>query len=249
MGSRVLGFRFAPLVVGRVVNLTKEIIPVATEEFLKTFTKRDGDTCFYGKCFYCTPLESACADGDLMEGSVTLWLPKKLALRRWRHPWSRTYREGIQARWEYDDTFCEDIKRNYPLESSPLILDMTDAAVFDSLIGNADRHMYETFKEHGDTARMLHLDNAKSFGNPFHDEASILAPLEQCCRLRQSTWDRLQELKDGELSQVMEAVLSHDPISPVLTDLHLQAMDRRLQSILETVENCFKKESIENVLY
>ncbi|XP_071947852.1 glycosaminoglycan xylosylkinase-like isoform X2 [Antedon mediterranea] len=226
--DRILGFRFAPLVVGRIVNLTKEIIPVATDELMKTFIYRDGNQCFYGKCFYCTPLEPACAEGEIMEGSVTLWLPKKMALRRWRHPWSRTYKEGVQARWEYDDTYCEDVKRNYPVNRFPLILDMTDAAVFDSLIGNADRHMYETFKEHGDTARMLHLDNAK--------------------RLRKSTWIKLQELKNGQLSQVMEAVLSHDPISPVLSDLHLQAMDRRLQSILEVVGDCFQKEGMDNVL-
>lgn len=35
--TRILGFRRAPLVVGRFVNLRTEIKPVATEQLLSTF--------------------------------------------------------------------------------------------------------------------------------------------------------------------------------------------------------------------
>lgn len=62
-------------------------------------TYADGNTCFYGKCFYCRPEEAACAQGDIMEGSVTLWLPEWYTLKTWRHPYQRTYRPGMKAQW------------------------------------------------------------------------------------------------------------------------------------------------------
>ncbi|KAG8555454.1 hypothetical protein GDO81_017705 [Engystomops pustulosus] len=92
--DRILGFRRAPLVVGRYVNLITEIKPVATEQLLSTFLKQGNNTCFYGKCYYCRETEPACADREVMEGSVTLWLPDVWPLQKHRHPWGRTYREG-----------------------------------------------------------------------------------------------------------------------------------------------------------
>lgn len=57
------------------------------------------NTCFYGKCYYCRESEPACAEGEIMEGSLTLWLPDVWPLQKHRHPWGRTYREGKLARW------------------------------------------------------------------------------------------------------------------------------------------------------
>ena len=54
--------------------------------------------CFYGKCYYCRPAEPACADGEIMEGSVTLWLPQDRPLKKWRHLWARTYRDDRKAK-------------------------------------------------------------------------------------------------------------------------------------------------------
>lgn len=56
------------------------------------------NTCFYGKCYYCRESEPACAEGEIMEGSLTLWLPDVWPLQKHRHPWGRTYREGKLAR-------------------------------------------------------------------------------------------------------------------------------------------------------
>nr|XP_054770184.1 glycosaminoglycan xylosylkinase-like [Lytechinus pictus] len=246
--DRVLDFRRAPLVVGRTVNLKTEILPVASPTLNDTFLEKDGNTCFYGKCYYCKPEDAACADGVMMEGSLTLWLPPDLKLKKWRHLWSRTYKDGKKAKWETDDQYCIDLMKRVPPERHPLILHMTDGAVFDYLIGNADRHMYETFEKDGDRGMLLHMDNAKSFGNPYLDEGTILAPIYQCCRLRRSTWNTLQQFKDGRLSQVMSQVLSHDPIAPVLTNWHLEALDRRLNDIIDTMHNCFTKHGEDIVL-
>jgi len=56
------------------------------------------------------------------------------------------------------------------------LLDLIDAAIFDYLIQNGDRHHYETREE-----RVVLIDNGKAFGNPNKDHLDILAPLYQCC--------------------------------------------------------------------
>ena len=59
--NRILQFNRAPLVTGRKINLTEEILPVATERLKKTFETYQNNTCFYGECHYCKPSYRACA--------------------------------------------------------------------------------------------------------------------------------------------------------------------------------------------
>lgn len=61
--------------------------------------------------------------------------------------------------------------------SAVRLLDLIDAAVFDFLIQNGDRHHYETRND-----RLVLVDNGKGLGNPYIDFIDILAPLYQCCR-------------------------------------------------------------------
>lgn len=74
-----------------------------------------------------------------------------------------------------------------PYNEGRRLLDLMDMAVIDFLMGNMDRHHYETFKIFGNNTFPLHLDHGRGFGRPFHDEISILAPILQCCMIRQST--------------------------------------------------------------
>uniref|UniRef100_A0A1A8GVV6 FAM20 C-terminal domain-containing protein n=1 Tax=Nothobranchius korthausae TaxID=1143690 RepID=A0A1A8GVV6_9TELE len=246
--DRILGFRRAPLVVGRYVNLRTEIKPVATDQLLNTFLMQGNNTCFYGKCYYCRETEPACAEGEMMEGSLTLWLPDVWPLQKHRHPWGRTYREGKLARWEYDEGYCEAVKKMPPYDAGPRLMDVIDTAIFDYLIGNADRHHYESFQDDGGASMLILLDNAKSFGNPSLDERSILAPLYQCCMIRVSTWNRLNFLKGGALSSAMRQALAFDPIQPVLAETHLLALDRRLTGVITTVKQCIDAQGPDNTL-
>jgi hypothetical protein len=238
-------------VVGRRVNLT-ELWPITTRPLRKTYFKDDGgNMCFYGECYYCRREEAACAQGEVMEGSVTLWLPDWYEMKTRRHPYQRTYRKNRPAKWEGDDYFCESNIISKP-ESDYYngLLEFTDSCIFDFLMGNADRHHYETYaraKKHG---KLLHIDNGKSFGNPYHDEMSILAPLHQCCRVRESTWERVQELLNAELnlSRQLDLSLRRDPVYPILSSPHLDAIDRRLTIIDKAIRKCIRTHGRDTVI-
>ena len=240
--NRIIGLHRVPIVVGRMIDLESEIRPVAHKNLLQTYYYQNGNTCFYGKCHYCKgPETGVCAARTIMEGSVSLWLADSYTLSQpLPHPWRRTYRPNKVAAWQKDKEYCKTVKETRPYDSPPRLLDLIDLAVFDFLISNADRHHYETF-EYSKASIVVALDNGKSFGNPYVDEESILAPLYQCCTMRVSTYNRLLDLQDGVLGEVFFRVLQTEPLSPLLTPQHYVAVDRRLKTVLRIVDECLKK--------
>ncbi|XP_021924010.1 glycosaminoglycan xylosylkinase isoform X2 [Zootermopsis nevadensis] len=247
--SVLLGLRRSPLTVGRKVNLRREVMPVATNDLLETFYQEGNNTCFYGVCYFCGPNQPVCAQKDVMEGALILWLPPEYKLKKHRSPWQRTYKPQTIARWEVDKNYCERIKamKLYNPSTGPRLLDLIDAAIFDFLIDNGDRHHYDVF-ENVTNSMVLLLDNGKGFGNPHRDHLDILAPLYQCCMIRKSTWDRLQYFSGNALSTSLEALLQHSHITPVLSSLHFKALDRRLLFVFAAVEVCFEQRGRERVL-
>lgn len=83
------------------------------------------------------------------------------------------------------------------------------------------------------------------FGKTIKDEMSILAPLYQCCMIRYSTFLKLVKLYIGpdKLSDIMKNSLTNDAISPILTEPHLYALDRRVIKILKELYICLKNGS------
>nr|KAF6479916.1 FAM20C golgi associated secretory pathway kinase [Molossus molossus] len=125
-----------------------------------------------------------------------------------------------------------------------------DMTIFDFLMGNMDRHHYETFEKFGNETFIIHLDNGRGFGKHSHDELSILVPLRQCCRIRRSTYLRLQLLAKEEykLSLLMAESLRQDRVAPVLFQPHLEALDRRLRLVLQAVGDCVGKDGLGRVV-
>jgi hypothetical protein len=56
------------------------------------------NTCFYGVCYFCGPNQPVCAQKDVMEGALILWLPLEYKLKKHRSPWQRTYKPQTVAR-------------------------------------------------------------------------------------------------------------------------------------------------------
>ncbi|KAI5088878.1 extracellular serine/threonine protein kinase FAM20C [Silurus meridionalis] len=246
--DRILGFRRVPPVVGRLVDVIKEIKEITTDHKLaRTFFHSPvGNTCFYGQCsYYCSTEHAVCGRPRALEGSLAAMLPDlSLAPRRsWRNPWRRSYSRSKLALWEQTPTYCNAVKKTPPYDQGTRLLDIIDMTILDFLQNNMDRHHYETFEIFGNNTFLLHLDNGRAFGRHSKDEPSILTPLVQCCRIRRSTLLRLQLLSSSQyrLSDVMRASLSQDPldaVAPLLTESHLTALDRRLATVIQTVQQC-----------
>ena len=67
-------------------------------------------------------------------------------------------------------------------------------------------------------------------------------------RIRLSLWKRLQKLRFGVISSLLQCSLKNDPLYPVLHHSHYQAVDRRLEHIINTVTLCIDKLSANQVL-
>ncbi|XP_072225158.1 extracellular serine/threonine protein kinase FAM20C-like [Leuresthes tenuis] len=253
--DRILDFRRVPPVAGRLVNMTREIRDVTRDKKLwrTFFISPANNVCFYGECsYYCSTEHALCGKPDQIEGSLAAFLPDlNLAKRKtWRNPWRRSYHKRKKAEWEVDPDYCDEVKQTPPYDRGTRLLDIMDMTVFDFLMGNMDRHHYETFDKFGNDTFIIHLDNGRGFGKHSHDELSIMVPLIQCCRVRKSTYLRLQLLakEEYQLSSLMEESLLHDRLSPVLIQPHLQAMDRRLRLVLQVLAGCIEKEGYVNVV-
>ncbi|XP_019368151.1 PREDICTED: extracellular serine/threonine protein kinase FAM20C [Gavialis gangeticus] len=253
--DRILDFRRVPPVAGRLVNMTREIRDVTRDKKLwrTFFISPANNICFYGECsYYCSTEHALCGKPDQIEGSLAAFLPDlSLAKRKtWRNPWRRSYHKRKKAEWEVDPDYCEEVKQTPPYDSGTRILDIMDMTIFDFLMGNMDRHHYETFEKFGNETFIIHLDNGRGFGKYSHDELSILVPLNQCCRIRKSTYLRLQLLAKEEykLSHLVEESLLKDKVAPILYQPHLEAMDRRLRIVLKAVSDCIEKDGYDNVV-
>jgi len=68
-------------------------------------------------------------------------------------------------RWEVDENYCKRVKavKLYNPSAGPRLLDLIDAAIFDFLIDNGDRHHYDVF-ENVTNSMVLLLDNGKGWG-------------------------------------------------------------------------------------
>lgn len=246
--DRILDFRRVPPVAGRLVNITSEVLQVTHNEDLRAvfFTSPANNTCFFAKCLYVCKTEYAvCGGPDLLEGSLSAYLPGLSIAPRISipNPWIRSYTFSGREEWEVNPFYCDTVKQQYPYNSGNRLLNIMDMSIFDFLIGNMDRHHYEIFTKFGDEGFLLHLDNARGFGKHAEDEMSILAPLTQCCMIKRSTLLRLQLLTQPQfrLSDVMRESLRGDSLWPILTEPHLLALDRRLQKVLRAVQRCVRR--------
>ncbi|XP_067407023.1 extracellular serine/threonine protein kinase FAM20C isoform X2 [Emydura macquarii macquarii] len=164
--DRILDFRRVPPVAGRLVNMTREIRDVTRDKKLwrTFFISPANNICFYGECsYYCSTEHALCGKPDQIEGSLAAFLPDlSLAKRKtWRNPWRRSYHKRKKAEWEVDPDYCEEVKQTPPYDSGTRILDIMDMTIFDFLMGNMDRHHYETFEKFGNETFIIHLDNGR----------------------------------------------------------------------------------------
>lgn len=243
----VMGFYRVPPTAGRTINMTSEILNVAEKNLRRKFFKSPvGNLCFYGDCeYYCDAEHAICGKPDLIEGSFATFLPSLDEADRvsWLNPWRRSYSKYKKASWETNSDYCEGVKQEAIYKNNRRLVELIDMHIFDFLIGNMDRHHYQTYREFGNNTFYVHYDNGRGFGKTKHDELSILAPLYQCCQLSYETFLKLVKLYIGprRLSDIMRKSLAKDSLNPILTESHLFALDRRVIKILKEVNKCIRK--------
>ena len=65
--------------------------------------------------------------GDMLEGSLAIWIPNRHKIKKIKNPcFSKECRR--------------ELLRSDPFNSDSVLMDITETAVFDFLIGNMDRH-------------------------------------------------------------------------------------------------------------
>lgn len=126
--------------------------------------------------YYCDTTHAICGQPDMLEGSFAAFLPESAKREKWRHPWRRSYNKRKEAKWEHDSNYCAEVRKAPPYDDQSYLLQLIDMCIFDFLMGNMDRHHYETFIELNDSF-FIHLDHGRGFGRPFHDEC-------KCCFCR-----------------------------------------------------------------
>jgi len=133
------------------------------------------------------------------------------------------------------------------------LLDLIDLHILDFLIGNQDRHHYESFSVFDEMpAYAIHLDNGRAFGRTQIDDHDILLPLRQCCIIRPSTLLTLLRYYRGpvSLTEALHSSMSKDQVAPILAQKHYPAIERRLKKILDYVLQCLDahSDSVESVV-
>lgn len=78
----------------------------------------------------------------------------------------------------------------------------------------------------------------------------LLLPIADCCAMRFTTVRTLLNYHTGpeKLSEAMRRSLSTDDLAPVLLDTHLDALDRRIKIVLQTLSDCLEKKPVEQVI-
>ena len=83
------------------------------------------------------------------------------------------------------------------------------------------------------------------------DELSTLAPLRQCCVIRKNTLKKLLVFKNSDrpLSEAVKNSLRLDTVAArQVPEKHLLALDRRLDVILSTVQDCVRRNGFQEVV-
>ena len=101
----------------------------------------------------------------------------------------------------------------------------------------------------GVNAALVHLDNGRSFGRYDADDLTILAPLQQCCFFRYTTFARLyRAFRQGLSKLVSQSLNIGERLPMILVEKHLMALDRRLKILFEHLDSCIQKYTVKGVM-
>jgi hypothetical protein len=131
-----------------------------------------------------------------------------------------------------------------PGEPREQILAWSDLVLFDALIDNTDRWSGGNVMTLGPGGPLIFLDNASAFlGHRARQKAFLTRPLSQVCRFRRATVEALRAVgpaapPERRLAALLASSLGGDKAAPVLSAVHLEALEVRLERVLQHIEGC-----------
>ena len=164
--DKVLGFNWVPPAVGRFINITSELLPLASNQFNRTvFISPAKNICFFGSCkVYCDLRHPFCGKPDVIEVALKALIPLPSEAPRQIHgsPWERKVSLDIKYQPFPNErsSYCRGVKSK--LQGNRLLLDMIDIYIFDFIGDNKDRQEFETFKAFVDESFPFNFDNGRA---------------------------------------------------------------------------------------
>ncbi|PIK38060.1 putative extracellular serine/threonine protein kinase FAM20C [Apostichopus japonicus] len=248
--DRILNYRRVIPCAGRRVNFTAEVLNNTKDPaILRNLTKKNGNNCFIGDCvpWFCNKDHMICdEDGGFMELVLCQKIPGDMP--GVPNPWSQGPREAKV--WK-NKNICKEVLNDTKIQEGRYFLDLMELALFDHLIVNYDRHHIPRLNFIDTKESFLVInDNGKGFGNPFKDDVTFLAPIYQCCRFRNSTYQHILSFKkeNNSLGTLMKLSLSQDSLAPILTEPFFATLDRRLSQFYFVMSKCLETHGEDAVL-
>ncbi|KAJ8039961.1 Extracellular serine/threonine protein kinase FAM20C [Holothuria leucospilota] len=241
--DRILDFRRVTPCAGRALNFRRDILQKTKDpDILGTQRVKDGNQCIIGSCHpkFCNEQALTCAKNGTLEVALCQKVPDAANMQSRGYPWRSTNRKKP----EEIALICQNLKKDKFVQENGFFLDFMETLVFDHLQVNYDRHNYKKLNNKDSTSiGIALLDNGKGFGNPLKDDITFLTPIKECCRFRNSTYQRMLQLTkdDSKLGDRMRASLSKDPLNPVLTEDFFPALDRRLNQAVDALNECISQ--------
>jgi hypothetical protein len=165
----------------------------------------------------------------LVHGALIAWHDKRLADAAPPRDWARTLLDADASALPTERT-----------------LEWSDMVMFDYLLDNGDRWSGGNVLSLGNGGPLIFLDNAAGLQRRglIEPEKSPVGPV---CRFRETSVSSLKSTV-GRLGARLERSLSADPLSPVVSDAHLRAIDARLEKLLAHIDRCVEDHGAERVL-
>ena len=242
---RLLGFTNTPVVVGRKVDIRREILPVASPRVAERIVRgTHHEMCVVGKCRYCQRTNTLCKEDGLFDASVAYWVPRHLFLHTW---WPKfmpfsTSRMGEWGNITFNNkSYCDKIRHEEePYTTDRYYLDLFDFAILDFIMYHFDTKHYVIDDDSQASGLSVRLDHGRAFCSFEKDNIDILlAPLIQCCTLRRSTYEALLRYKDSlRFEKELKALLAGDPVFRGLNPKYLVAFRRRFKTIFRVLQQC-----------
>lgn len=135
---------------------------------------------------------------------------------------------------------------NIPRRDKPLVSQISDMVLFDFIINNPDRWSGGNARVSDDQRLLYFMDNTLSFGDDLDGHPKARVYLERCQTFSRTLVDRLRNLQESELREVLERDV--EPFDFFLHDAEITAVMSRRDHALQYIDDLIRQHGADQVL-